>query len=487
MKWNKSVGLIALGGVGGVLISLGLTAVAQRDIRGPLPLEEIRSFTDVFGAVKSNYVEPVEDKKLIAGAIQGMLQDLDPHSQYLDADAFKDLQVGTQGEFGGLGIEVGTEDGFIKVQSPIDETPASRAGIKSGDLIVRIDDKSTKGMTLQDAVKLMRGKPNTNITLTVTRKDNPVPLVFTLTRAVIKVQSVRSKMIEPGLAWVRVTQFQERTVDNLVSALNKAVEPGPLKGLVLDLRNDPGGLLHGAVGVSAAFLPRDTLVVYTEGRTDENRRKYFASPEDYRGMRDDPLKKLNPAFQTLPMVVLINSGTASASEIVAGALQDHGRAKVIGTTSFGKGSVQTIFPLSQSTGIKLTTARYYTPKGRAIQAKGIEPDFLVEETPEGDVFASLRTREADIERHLSGKNEQIKDGKTPEQRARELVERAEKIEKLRAEGRKPIEFGSAEDHQLNQAVNLLKGRPVQTNPVKPEVASAGKTEDNPVKPAPAKK
>jgi carboxyl-terminal processing protease len=479
MKLNKSIGLIALGGVGGVLISLGLTAVAQRDARGPLPLEEIRAFTDVFGAVKSNYVEPVEDKKLIAGAIQGMLQDLDPHSQYLDADAFKDLQVGTQGEFGGLGIEVGTEDGFIKVQSPIDDTPASRAGIKSGDLIIRIDDKSTKGLTLQEAVKLMRGKPNTTITLTVSRKDNPVPMVFTLNRAVIKVQSVRSKMLEPGYAWVRVTQFQERTVENLVTHLNKAVEAGPVKGLVLDLRNDPGGLLHGAVGVSAAFLPRDTLVVYTEGRTDENRRKYFANPEDYRGLREDPLKKLNPVFTTLPMVVLVNSGTASASEIVAGALQDHGRAKIIGTQSFGKGSVQTIFPLSQSTGIKLTTARYFTRKGNAIQAKGIEPDFLVEETPDGDIFASLRQREADIERHLTGKNEAIVDGKNAEQRARELVERAEKIEKLRAEGRKPIEFGSAEDHQLNQAMNLLKGKPVQIAKPKPAMASADKPEEKP--------
>jgi carboxyl-terminal processing protease len=480
MKLNKSLGLIALGGVGGVLISLGLTAVAQRDVRGPLPLEEIRAFTDVFGAVKSNYVEQVDDKKLIAGAIQGMLQDLDPHSQYLDPDAFKDLQVNTQGEFGGLGIEVGSEDGFIKVQSPIDDTPAARAGIKSGDLIVRIDDKNTKGMTLQDAVKLLRGKPNTNITLTVSRKDNPVPMVFTLTRAVIKAQSVRSKMVEPGLAWVRVTQFQERTVDNLITALNKAVEGGPLKGLVLDLRNDPGGLLHGAVGVTAAFLPRDTLVVYTEGRTEENRRKYFTNPEDYRGLREDALKKLNPVFQTVPMVVLINSGTASASEIVAGALQDHGRAKVIGTTSFGKGSVQTIFPLSQSTGIKLTTARYYTPKGRAIQAKGIEPDFLVEETPDGDVFASLRTREADIERHLSSKNEAAaNDSKTAEQRARELVERAEKIEKLRAEGRKPVEFGTEQDHQLNQALNLLKGKPVQVAPPKPEVASADKPAEKP--------
>jgi carboxyl-terminal processing protease len=476
MKWNvRSMSLVGAGAMGGLLISLGLTALAQRTDRGPLPLEEIRSFTDVFGAVKANYVEPVDDKKLIAGAIQGMLGDLDPHSQYLDADAFKELQAGTTGEFGGLGIEIGQEDGFVKVQTPIEDTPASRAGIKSGDLIVRIDDKSTKGLTLSEAVKLMKGKPKTPVTLTITRKDNPVPIVFTIVRDIIKIQSVRTRDIEPGFAYMRVSQFQERTVENLVTKLNEAATKQPnMKGLVLDLRNDPGGLLHGAIGVSAIFLPKDELVVSTEGRTEENRRKYFATPEDYRGLRNDPLRGLNPIFKTVPMVVLVNQGTASASEIVAGALQDHGRAKVVGTGSFGKGSVQTIFPLSQTTGIKLTTARYFTPKGRSIQAKGIEPDFLVEETAEGDVFASLFRREADIEKHLTDGKPVAGDNRTAEQRAKELADRAAKIEQLRAEGRKPIEPGSAEDFQLAQALNLLKGLPVQVAKAKPEVASAEK-------------
>jgi carboxyl-terminal processing protease len=475
MKWNaKGISLVGAGAIGGIMLSLGLTALAQRYERGPLPLEEIRSFTDVFGAVKANYVESVEDKKLIAGAIQGMLSDLDPHSQYLDADAFKELQIGTTGEFGGLGIEIGQEDGYIKVQTPMEDTPAFRAGIKSGDLIVRIDDKSTKGLTLSDAVKLMKGKPKTSVTLTVSRKDYPAPLVFTITRDIIKVQSVRARDIEPGFAYIRVSQFQERTVENLVGKLNEAAAKQPLKGLVLDLRNDPGGLLHGAIGVSAIFLPRDELVVSTEGRTEENRRKYSTNPEDYRGLRDDPLRKLNPIFKTLPMVVLINQGTASASEIVAGALQDYGRAKIIGTTSFGKGSVQTIFPLSQTTGIKLTTARYFTPKGRSIQAKGIEPDFLVEETPEGDVFSKLYRREADIEKHLTDGKPIIADAKTPEQRAKELAEDAETLAKLRAQGRKPIEPGSSDDYQLAQALNLLKGQPVKVAKPKDAVASVDK-------------
>jgi carboxyl-terminal processing protease len=485
MKWNaKSISLIGAGALGGVFISLGLTALAQRADRGPLPLEEIRAFTDVFGAVKANYVETVEDKKLIAGAISGMLGDLDPHSQYLDADAFKELQAGTTGEFGGLGIEIGQEDGFIKVQTPIEDTPAFRAGIKSGDLIVRIDDKSTKGLNLSEAVKLMKGKPKTSVTLTITRKDNPVPLVFTIMRDIIKIQSVRTRDIEPGYAYMRVSQFQERTVENLVTKLNEAAAKQTLKGLVLDMRNDPGGLLHGAIGVSAIFLPKDELVVSTEGRTDENRRKYYATVEDYRGLRNDPLRNLNPIFKTLPMVVLVNQGTASASEIVAGALQDLGRAKIVGTTTFGKGSVQTIFPLSQTTGIKLTTARYFTPKGRSIQAKGIEPDFMVEETAEGDVFASLFRRESDIEKHLTNGKPSAEDARTPEQKAKELADRAAKIEQLRADGRKPIDLGSPEDFQLAQALNLLKGKPVQVAKPKDEVAAAKLNADKPAdKPA----
>ena len=265
----RSVGLISVGAVAGVLVSLGISAYAFRDTRGPIPLEEIRAFTDVFGAVKANYVESVDDKKLMHEAISGMLAGLDPHSAYLDADAFKDMQSDIQGEFGGLGIEVGAEDGIIKVIAPIDDTPAARAGIKAGDLIIKIDETVTRGLTLPEAVKLMRGKPRTSITLIVARKGEDKPLEFKLMRDVIKVQSVKSKMIEPGYGFIRVSQFKEKTVDDLVKHINDLYKQGPLKGLVLDIRNDPGGLLHSAVGVSAAFLPAKSLVVSTDGRTDD--------------------------------------------------------------------------------------------------------------------------------------------------------------------------------------------------------------------------
>jgi carboxyl-terminal processing protease len=462
----KQFGLITVGAVAGVLISLGITAVAQRDARPPLPLEELRQFSDVFGAIKSNYVENVEDKKLITEAISGMLSGLDPHSAYLDADAFKELQVGTQGEFGGLGIEVGVEDGFVKVVSPIEDTPAARAGIKSGDLIIKIDEKPTKGLPLNDAVKLMRGKPKTQVVLTISRKGESRPLVIPIVRDVIRVQSVKSKVLEPGYGYVRITQFQEHTVENLVKHVDGLYKQGALKGLVLDLRNDPGGLLHGAVGVSAAFLPPKVLVTSTDGRTEDAKRKYLASPEDYlRGTREDVLAKLPPQVKDVPMVVLVNSGSASASEIVAGALQDHKRAAVMGTQTFGKGSVQSILPLTNNTAIKLTTARYYTPAGRSIQAKGITPDFLVEETPEGDVSSAFRLREADLNRHLSNPKEAEEKPAAP--KATPSGAEADK-----AKDRKPVEFGSADDYQLQQAMNLLKGQPVAIAKPKDDEAKA---------------
>src|SRR3954465_9757559 len=282
----RTIGLIAVGAVAGVLISLNFQAIADLK-RGPLPIEELRAFTEVFGAIKTNYVEPVEDKKLITEAINGMLTGLDPHSAYLDAEAFKELQVGTQGQFGGLGIEVGMEDGFVKVISPIEDTPAFKAGIKPNDLIIKLDDTPVKGMSLNDAVKRMRGKPNTSITITISRKGESAPIVVTLTRSVIRVQSVKSKVIEPGYGWVRVSQFQEATTENMVKQLTQMFKENPnLKGLVLDLRNDPGGLLHGAVAISAAFLPAKTLVVSTDGRAEDAKKKFYASPDDYaRGSR----------------------------------------------------------------------------------------------------------------------------------------------------------------------------------------------------------
>src|SRR5450759_625291 len=364
----QKVGLVLLGALAGVLLSLNFSAIAQKEgARAPLPVEELRSFAEVFGAIKSNYVEQVEDKKLISEAINGMLTGLDPHSAYLDHDAYRELQVGTQGEFGGLGIEVGMEDGFVKVISPIEDTPAFRAGIKTGDLIIKLDETPVKGMSLNDAVKRMRGKAKTSIKLTVLRKGETKPLEFALVREVIKVQSVKSKVIEPGYGYLRVVQFQEHSGENMVRHINTLYKDGQLKGLVLDLRNDPGGLLNGAVGISAAFLPSKAIVVTTDGRTEDAKRKYLASTEDYlRGTHDDYLKNLPAAVKTVPMVVLVNGGSASASEIVAGALQDHKRALIMGTQTFGKGSVQTIMPLGNNTAIKLTTARYYTPSGMMV-------------------------------------------------------------------------------------------------------------------------
>jgi len=446
---TKSLGLISVGAIAGVLISVGITAVAQKDKRNTLPLAELRQFTDVFGAIQANYVEPVTDKKLITQAISGMLAGLDPHSAYLDSEAFRELKVGTQGEFGGLGIEVGQEDGFIKVVSPIEDTPAARAGVMAGDLIIKIDEKPTKGMTLSDAVKLMRGKPKTPIVLTVSRKGAGQPIVIEIIRDVIKVRSVRWKGLEPGYGYIRITQFQEQTVANLARAIRELSDEGLSKGLVLDLRNDPGGLLHGAVGVSAAFLPPRVTVVSTNGRTADAARDYLAAPEDYlRGSRRDLLADLPEIAKTIPMVVLVNSGSASASEIVAGALQDHERATVIGTQTFGKGSVQSILPLTNKAAIKLTPARYYTPKGRSIQAKGITPDLVVEETPEGDL-SSFRVREVDLNRHLSNdKSEEAE------------IRKPKATDADRLKDRKPIVFGSEDDYQLQQAMNHLKGLPV---------------------------
>ena len=451
----EKLGLVGLGLIAGVSVSLHFAAIADKEMLAtPLPIEELRSFSEVFGRIKSNYVEPVTDKKLITEAINGMLNGLDPHSAYLDADAFKELQVGTHGEFGGLGIEVGMEDGLVKVISPIEDTPAFQAGIKTGDLIIKLDDKLVKGMSLNDAVKQMRGKPGSKITLTITRKDEAQLLTFTLARAVIKVQSVKSKLVEPDYGFVRITQFQERTGENLATALANLYKQnkGALKGLVLDLRNDPGGLLTGAVGVSAAFLGKDALVVYTEGRTEDAKMRLTTHPDNYlRGNNTtDYTKHLPDAVKSVPMVVLVNGGSASASEIVAGALQDHKRALIMGTQTFGKGSVQTILPLGNNTAIKLTTARYYTPNGRSIQAKGIVPDIVVEDP--GVSEGAFHLREADLEKHLIN-DKQLDDKPASPGKG------AQPPSKTKGDAPKPApaEFGSKNDYQLNQALNLLKG------------------------------
>jgi carboxyl-terminal processing protease len=471
----RSWGLVGVGVIAGLSISIGYTAYAFRESRGPIPLEEIREFTEVFGAIKANYVEPVEDRKLMQEAISGMLAGLDPHSAFLDSDAFKDLQVGTQGEFGGLGIEVGAEDGA--------DARARRRGVvdrgnhahRAGDLIIKIDDKFTRGMALGDAIKLMRGKPKTPIVLTLVRKGETAPLEFRLIRDVIRVQSVKSHIIEPGYAFVRITQFQERTVDDLARQLGDLYRQGPVKGLVLDLRNDPGGLLHAAVGVSAVFLPQDSTVVTTDGRTEDAHRRYAAIPSDYQRSRgDDVLAHLPAGIKTVPIVVLVNGASASASEIVAGALQDHKRATLIGTQTFGKGSVQTIIPIRNDrdnpTAIKLTTARYFTPSGRSIQAQGITPDLRVEDTAEGN-FAGLNVREADLAHHLENQN------------AGPAEATKVSVEPNPAEGPDGVvpahgapnvhryEFGTADDFQLKQAMTHPKGLPVDTAKGKESVAA----------------
>lgn len=457
----KNIGLVGLGLIAGIAGSMQFDAMAQRNANSPLPIEELRTLADVFGLIKTDYVEPVEDRKLLTEAISGMVSSLDPHSAFLDKKAFKELREGTQGKFVGLGIEVGMEDGYVKVISPIEDSPAYKAGLKAGDLITRLDSTPVKGMTLDEAVKRMRGEPNTKITLTVARKEEDKPLLITIMRQEIKVQSVKGKIIEPGFGWIRVSQFQEPTVEDLAKKINQLYQQDPgMKGLVLDLRNDPGGVLPGAIGVSAAFLPKDVPVVSTNGQLPDSKATYYARREFY-GTRagTDPLARLPEGVKKVKMVVLVNSGSASASEIVAGALQDYKRAAIMGTQTFGKGSVQTIRQLSADTAVKLTTARYYTPNGRAIQAKGIVPDLLVDEYADGDGMNGMRLREADLQKHLSNDKDKEAD------KGAAVVDELEEAKRLSAleKKRKPLEFGTKEDFQLAQALNHLKGLPVQTS------------------------
>lgn len=390
-----------IGIIWGVVIGLSLAMAhnvwADKEMASALPLEDLRTFTDVYARIKQDYVTDVDDSDLLKNAIRGMLAGLDPHSSYLDEEQFRELQIGTSGEFGGLGIEVGMENGFVKVIAPIDDTPADRAGVKAGDLIIKLDDKSVKGLTLEEAVKLMRGKKGSDIVLTIVREGEDAPLDLTLTRDVIRVRSVRNRVLEPGYGYVRISNFQSKTTRGLLDALNslKKKNEGDLKGLVLDLRNNPGGVLTGAVGVSDVFLKDNQLIVYTEGRVEDSELKYSASTGD--------------SLAGAPLVVLINQGSASASEIVAGAMQDHERATILGTTSFGKGSVQTILPLNDSTALKLTTARYYTPQGRSIQSEGIVPDILlkIEGASDEESTALSIISEADLEGHLENEDQEV--------------------------------------------------------------------------------
>lgn len=418
-----------LGMLMGVMLALGVGVHAERETNNAdrtLPLQDIRALSEVFGKIKENYVEPVSDKSLIDNAIRGMLAGLDPHSTYLDKEAFQELRVGTTGEFGGLGIVVGMEDGFVKVISPIDDTPAQRAGIKSGDLIIRLDNKPVKGMTLDDAVKMMRGKPGTSIQLLVVREGQQKPLTFNVMRDKIRVQSVKSRMLEPGLGYIRISQFQERTSADMRKAISKLKKEsnGKLDGLILDLRNNPGGLLDAAVDVSDTFLTSGTIVS-VRGRNADNDVSHTATPNDM--------------LKGAPMIVLVNGGSASASEIVSGALQDQKRAIIMGTKTFGKGSVQTVVPLGNDTAIKLTTARYYTPSGRSIQAEGIQPDIVLDDLKiaENKQQGLAPIKEADLEGHLINDKEKKQAAKKDDKKER--VDLAK------------------EDYALYEALNTLKG------------------------------
>ena len=423
---SKPITLLVAGTVLGVTLTLGHGVVGARDNSADvLPLDQLRTFSDVFARIKRNYVEDVSDEDLLEHAIRGMLSGLDPHSSYLNTEQFQELRIGTSGEFGGLGIEVGMEDGFVRVVSPIDDTPAARAGIQSGDLIIRLDDKPVKGLALNDAVKLMRGKPGSDIILTVVREGEDRPLKITLTRAVIQVTSVRNRILEDGYGYVRVSHFQSKTPTDMIKAIEEMKDDGDLKGLVLDLRNNPGGVLSAAVGISDAFL-NDGLIVYTDGRETDSRLRYTASSGDI--------------IDGAPLVVLVNGGSASASEIVAGAIQDHSRGVVMGSKTFGKGSVQTIQNLPNGGAVKLTTARYYTPAGRSIQAQGIDPDIVTDNlrVAKREDSGIEPITESSLSGHLSNTDEG-EEAETTEGEEAEVVNLAE------------------DDYQLHEALNLLKG------------------------------
>lgn len=415
----------------GLVLSLSLLvpvafADSDQDLDYPLdpqydlPLDELRNFAEVYERIKQAYVHEVDDRELLESAIKGMLSGLDPHSSYLAPEAFKDLRESTQGEFGGLGIEIGIEEGYIKVISPIDDTPASRAGLQPHDLIIRINDTPTREMTVDKAMELMRGEPGTKIELTIQREAVNLPFKVNLERGLIRITSVKEKILEAGFGYLRISQFQNHSGNEVQQALNRLVKENkaPLKGLILDLRNNPGGVLQAAADVVDVFLDNG-LIVYTRGRLPDTQMRFEANPGD--------------SLDGAPLVVLINGGSASASEIVAGALQDHQRALIMGTTSFGKGSVQTVLPLNADRAIKMTTALYYTPNGRSIQAEGIQPDIEVVNARITPLEPNLTTKEADLDGHINNATKPIKNKQASST------------------------LDTAEDYPLNEALNLLRG------------------------------
>ena len=434
-------------------ITLAIEKEADTVILEPrLPLNELRVFAEAFNRISSAYVEEIDDKTLLENAIKGMLSQMDPHSSYLDKDSFNDLQESTSGNYGGLGIEVGMEDGLLKVISPIDDTPAANAGIESGDLIIQLNDTPVKGMSLSEAIEAMRGEPGSKIEILLIKTDDPTPKPLTLTRQIIKVASVRQRYLEEGFGYLRIAQFQSGTGDEVEKALIQLKDKGDLEGLVIDLRNNPGGVLQAAVAVSDVFID-DGLIVYTRGRMEDSETRYNARTPD--------------SIQGVPIVVLVNAGTASASEIVAGALQDHGRAIVMGTTTFGKGSVQTILPLTNEKAIKLTTARYYTPNGKSIQAEGIIPDIWVDRSTVTPAKSNpWRIKEKDLPKHLEGDS----DGSKLETD----FDDSDNPVLMDPDSSEPPSYYSnnmelaIRDYQLNEALTLLKGLHILNRMKKPK-------------------
>lgn len=495
----RIAGWMLAGAFVGAFSVVQIQAIARNPV-DTIPVEQIREFANAYGLIQAGYVEPTDGKTLIENAISGMVERLDPHSQYLNAEEFAEFMNDTTGKFVGLGIEITEEDGYVKIISPIEDSPAFRAGLQPGDLITRIDGTETRELTLQQAVQRMRGEPNTSVTLTIYRKSDNRTFTVTIVRAEIHTRSVKAAIIEPGYGWIRISQFQENTVEAFIQKLNELYQQDPdLKGLVLDLRNDPGGLLSSAIAISAIFLPEDALVVSTKGQNPEVEINYLANPlyyvpgvkpptktqgKDGENMsralqtaiayanRNDPLRALPPGIKDIPLIVLVNEGSASASEIVAGALQDHGRAIIMGATTFGKGSVQTTMMLSENTALKMTIALYYTPSDKSIQATGIIPDIFLAEYADGtSPFSALYSREADLQRHLVVNDENQAEQQRSRQDREEAIQRFQNTEE-NALPRMP-EFGSAEDFRLRQALNQLQGKPViSINP------NQGKTDDD---------
>jgi carboxyl-terminal processing protease len=437
---------LAAGVVLGVSGTFTYSVLAEKPApQDQLPLKDLQAFVEILNRVKTDYVEPVKDETLLENAVRGMLSGLDPHSAYLDKEEYKDMSVATTGKFGGLGIEVQLQNGLVKVVSPIDDTPAAKAGVKAGDLIVKIDDAPVKGMSLNDAVNKMRGDPGSKIQLTLVRENVPAPIVLDLKRDIIKVASVRGRMLQPGFGYIRISQFTTSTGKSLDDEIDKLKKDGTLKGLVLDLRNNPGGVLNAAVEVSDEFMQKGPIVTI-KGRDADNNREFDATAGD--------------ALDGKPIVVLVNGGSASAAEIVAGALQDSHRAVLVGSKTFGKGSVQTIIPLQNESAIKITTARYYTPSGRSIQAEGIVPDVPIEPVKVSKLDASdlIEIHEADLKGRLDNPDSQpdaagdpakAKDAKAP----KDQKKGAAAVDASKTDG-EPLALS---DYELYEALNLLKG------------------------------